>query len=72
MCGLVGYLNKQKDAKAPLGDILYRMASGLCRRGPDSAGVALYGAPRKNRLKVRVKLGEQGDLRGEGEVLPES
>jgi methylamine---glutamate N-methyltransferase subunit A len=69
MCGLVGYLNRQKDSKAPLGDILYRMTSGLCRRGPDSAGVALYGTPRNNRLKVRVKLGEQGDLRGEGDRL---
>lgn len=69
MCGLVGYLNKRADQKAPLGEVLYQMASGLCRRGPDSAGVALYGAAQRDHLKLRVKLGEQGDLRAEGRRL---
>lgn len=69
MCGLVGYLNKRSNVKAPLGETLYKMASGLCRRGPDSAGVALYGAAQGDRLKLRVKLGEHGDLRAEGRNL---
>ena len=69
MCGLVGYLDKRSNVKAPLGEALYQMASGLCRRGPDSAGVALYGATQADRLKLRVKLGEHGDLRAEGRKL---
>jgi methylamine---glutamate N-methyltransferase subunit A len=69
MCGLVAYLDKRSNANAPLGETLYKMASGLCRRGPDSAGVALYGAAQENRFKLRVKLGEHGDLRAEGRKL---
>jgi methylamine---glutamate N-methyltransferase subunit A len=72
MCGLLGYLNKRGEANAPVGEILYKMATGLCRRGPDSAGVALYSAARANRLKLRVKLGEQGDLHAEGRKLVET
>src|SRR5262249_4873872 len=37
--------------------------------GPDSAGVALYGAARENCFRLRVKLGEHGDLRAEGRKL---
>jgi len=71
MCGLVGYLNKRNRAE-PLGEILYQMTSGLCRRGPDSAGVALYGKPQPGRLRVRVKLGEQGDFQQEAVRLVEA
>jgi glutamate synthase domain-containing protein 1 len=71
MCGLVGYLNKRGNPQAPLGEMLYQMASGLCRRGPDSAGVALYGEMQPNCLKLRVKLGEEGDLRAQGRILAE-
>ena len=39
------------------------MLTALGRRGPDSAGVALYGDHGDSMLVVRVKLGEQG--RGE-------
>jgi glutamine phosphoribosylpyrophosphate amidotransferase len=51
--------------------MLYKMATGLCRRGPDSAGVALYGTGRENHFKLRVKLGEHGDLHAEGQKLVE-
>ncbi len=69
MCGLVGYLNKKAEAQAPVGEILYKMATGLCRRGPDSAGVALYSAAQPGQFKLRVKLGEHGDLRASGQEL---
>jgi len=72
MCGLVGYLDRKGNGDTALGEMLYNMTSGLCRRGPDSAGVALYGAPQPNRLKLRVKLGEQGDLRSQGLKLVEA
>jgi len=71
MCGLVGYLNKRADKRAPVGEMLFKMATGLCRRGPDSAGVALYGAGQENQYKLRVKLGEHGDLHAEGKKLVE-
>ncbi len=57
MCGIIGYLNKTADAGAPLGQILYAMLNALGCRGPDSAGVGLYGDP--PGLVLRVKLGEQ-------------
>src|SRR5437660_4421274 len=72
MCGLVGYLDRKGNSQTPLGEILYKMTSGLCRRGPDSAGVALYGPFQPKRLKLRVKLGEQGDLRLHGFKLTEA
>src|SRR5262249_26657609 len=67
----VGYLNKRADKRASVGEMLYKMATGLCRRGPDSAGVALYGAGQENQYKLRVKLGEHGDLQAEGKRLVE-
>ena len=45
MCGIVGYLDKRLDPRAPVGRILLRMLSALGRRGPDSAGAALFGDP---------------------------
>jgi len=38
------------------------MLRALGCRGPDSAGVALFGAPDDGRFVVRVKLGDEGDL----------
>jgi len=72
MCGLVGYLDRKGKSQTPLGEILYKMTSGLCRRGPDSAGVALYGPSQMKRMKLRVKLGEQGDFRSQGLKLVEA
>src|SRR4029077_12694872 len=37
-----------------------RMMTALCRRGPDSAGIAFYGDG-DDRLRVRIKLGERGE-----------
>src|SRR5216117_1780348 len=72
MCGLVGYLDRKGKSQTPLGEILYKMTSGLCRRGPDSAGVALYGPSQVKRMKLRVKLGEQGDFCSQGLKLVEA
>src|SRR5438128_1498728 len=60
MCGIVGYLDKTGTNSAQLGTTLLAMLSALGRRGPDSAGVALY-APRQDEAHVlRVKLGDHG------------
>jgi methylamine---glutamate N-methyltransferase subunit A len=43
MCGIVGYLDKG-EAGAPVGATLLAMLAALARRGPDSSGIALWGA----------------------------
>lgn len=67
MCGIVGFFDKRPEAGtraegmgAPVGKIILSLLTALARRGPDSAGAALYGDP--EGLVVRVKLGERGDL----------
>jgi glutamate synthase domain-containing protein 1 len=60
MCGIIGFFDKRSDGEAPVGKLLLSMLTPLGRRGPDSAGVALYGDP--SGFVVRVKLGDRGDL----------
>lgn len=60
MCGIAGYFDK-KRADAPVGAILLAMLTALVRRGPDSAGAALFG-PREARGEICwVKLPEVGN-----------
>ena len=60
MCGIVGYLDKTGKNNGKLGATLLQMLIALGRRGPDSAGVALY-TPREDEAQVlRVKLGNHG------------
>ncbi len=61
MCGIVGVFHKGADAIGPVGATLVDMCDQLFRRGPDSAGVALYGSPVIDGFVVRVDL-ERGDL----------
>ena len=42
MCGIVGFFEKRPDARAPVGKLLLSLLTPLGRRGPDSAGAALY------------------------------
>jgi len=58
MCGIVGYWDKTGSADAPLGATLLKMQEALACRGPDSAGVALFGMQSPDRLLARVKLGD--------------
>jgi glutamate synthase domain-containing protein 1 len=44
MCGIVGYLDRRPGTRA-LGQTLLTMLQALGCRGPDSAGVALFGPP---------------------------
>jgi glutamate synthase domain-containing protein 1 len=62
MCGIAGYLQRGGAADgegAEVGPVLLRMLEALGRRGPDSAGAALYGPGDAERLILRVKLGER-------------
>ncbi|HEV8565093.1 MAG TPA: amidophosphoribosyltransferase [Actinomycetota bacterium] len=56
MCGIVGVFYKAEGATGPVGQVLTDMCDQLFRRGPDSAGVALYGTPIDGGLVVRVDL----------------
>jgi len=60
MCGIVGFLDKTNDANAPAGGTILGMLNALGCRGPDSAGVALFGPPGAGRFLLRVKLGDNG------------
>ncbi len=45
MCGIVGLHRRDRNAPADLGARLATMLEALAERGPDSAGVGLYGDP---------------------------
>lgn len=59
MCGIVGYLDKTKNEQAEVGQLIFKMMEALGRRGPDSAGVAIYNHSHDGNLVLRVKLGEE-------------
>ena len=48
MCGIVGLFLKDKSLEPQLGSMLSEMLISLSDRGPDSAGIAIYGAPSGN------------------------
>lgn len=45
MCGIVGLLVKKPEMQAALGQWMLPMLIGMTERGPDSAGLAVFGAP---------------------------
>jgi len=56
MCGIVGFLDKHNQG--PLGKTLLAMLQALSCRGPDSAGVALFGPPAGWLLRVKLPEGK--------------
>ena len=60
MCGIVGFMNKSGDLSQPVGSTLLGMLRALGCRGPDSAGVALFGEPTDGWV-LQVKLPDHGD-----------
>src|SRR5688572_31731287 len=64
MCGITGILFKDPERVGPVGRIQVEMLQALHRRGPDSAGVALYGPPHAGYL-LRARLQPDGDGRVE-------
>jgi glutamate synthase domain-containing protein 1 len=61
MCGIAGFFDKSHAGSSPAGATLLRMLTALSCRGPDSAGIALWGEG-EDGLVARVKLGDGGDL----------
>jgi methylamine---glutamate N-methyltransferase subunit A len=54
MCGIVGLFVKDKALEPRLGELLSDMLIAMSDRGPDSAGIAIYGSPNgKTKLTVQ-------------------
>ena len=65
MCGIVGLFLKDKSLEPQLGAMLSDMLVSLSDRGPDSAGIAIYGAPARNEAKITVQSAKpERDFRG--------
>jgi glutamate synthase domain-containing protein 1 len=55
MCGIVGLFLKDRSLEPQLGALLSEMMVLLTDRGPDSAGIAIYGAGRDGHAKVTIQ-----------------
>ena len=58
MCGIVGFLDTTGNGNGTIGKTVLEMLSHLAARGPDSAGVALYGPREDEAVVVQIKLGK--------------
>jgi methylamine---glutamate N-methyltransferase subunit A len=73
MCGIVGLFLKDPRLEPHLGELLADMLITMTDRGPDSAGIAIYGRPQAGRAKLTVQsarpeadfAGLEGDLEAE-------
>ncbi len=55
MCGIVGLFLKDKSLEPELGNMLTSMLITMTDRGPDSAGIAIYGNETKGSSKMTVQ-----------------
>lgn len=55
MCGIVGLFLKDKSLEPELGKMLTDMLITMTDRGPDSAGIAIYGDEAAGRMKLTVQ-----------------
>lgn len=55
MCGIVGLFLKDKSLEPKLGEMLTAMLVTMTDRGPDSAGIAIYGDESTGRSKMTVQ-----------------
>lgn len=60
MCGIVGLFLKDSALQPSLGALVASMLCTLGDRGPDSAGIAVYGAAQAGRLKLTVQAPHAG------------
>ncbi len=58
MCGIVGLFLKDKSLEPKLGEMLSDMLIIMTDRGPDSAGIAIYGATTSGKAKVTLQSAE--------------
>ena len=55
MCGIVGLFLKDKSLEPKLGEMLTEMLITMTDRGPDSAGIAIYGSDADGNSKLTVQ-----------------
>ena len=55
MCGIVGLFLKDKSLEPELGIMLSDMLVTMTDRGPDSAGIAIYGNDGKSDGKITIQ-----------------
>ncbi len=60
MCGIVGLFLKDKALEPDLGRMLTDMLITMSDRGPDSAGIAIYGAADAGRAKLTIQADDPG------------
>lgn len=71
MCGIVGLFLKDKSLEPQLGTLLSDMLIIMTDRGPDSAGIAIYGGAAGGRAKVTIQSANPSvDFEGLAEALP--
>jgi glutamate synthase domain-containing protein 1 len=61
MCGIAGVIHR--GGRGEVGSEMLSMLQSMKHRGPDSTGLALYGAPEGDRLIMRFKVAEQEEIR---------
>ncbi len=70
MCGIVGLFLKDQSLSPKLGEMLTDMLITMTDRGPDSAGIAIYGDPAQGTTKVTVQSANpEQDFAGLAEEL---
>lgn len=70
MCGIVGLFLKDRSLEPRLGAMLTEMLVTMTDRGPDSAGIAIYGGGVEGRTKLTVQSDDPGtDFAGLGAAL---
>ncbi len=60
MCGIVGLFLKDKSLEPQLGEMLTDMLVTMTDRGPDSAGIAIYGSETDGQAKLTIQS-DNGD-----------
>ena len=55
MCGIVGLFLKDKKLQSDLGGMLTAMLITMTNRGPDSAGIAIYGPGCEEKSKLTIQ-----------------
>ncbi|WAP68336.1 class II glutamine amidotransferase [Jiella pelagia] len=60
MCGIVGLFLKDRALEDRLGEMLSDMLVTMTDRGPDSAGIAVYGKAVPGRVKVTIQCDTPG------------
>ncbi|MEM8775128.1 MAG: glutamine amidotransferase family protein [Pseudomonadota bacterium] len=71
MCGIVGLFLKDKSLEPRLGEMLTDMLITMSDRGPDSAGIAVYGKDEDGRAKLTVQAADPSVFDGLDKALGE-